>query len=224
MITPKRADLANLFGAPPAPEPFRQGEILTFNPATGTNTVRLGGAVLTNLPILVGGDTVNFDQGDAVILLKYQSSWAILGRIVSAGSEALTSAAVDFYANTVINATPANITQAHQTFAQQEIPTPSWADSMLIMSITHAVVANTSGASDSVRLMTDIDLGATFGGETIHQVPDANFQTTLAPLAIEWAPGATTTIRSRIRSNGATPWPLGMKACYLNTIAIFRKA
>lgn len=227
--TPARADTTNLFKAPPPAEPFRQGEILTFNPATGENTVRVGGAVLTNLPILVGGDTVNFAPGNAVILLKYRSSWAILGRIVSAGNEALTGTAVDFYANTQINVTPTNITNSFQTFASQTIPTPSWANSMLIMSITHAIVANSSGASDSVRMMTDINGGVTFGGETIHQVPDANFQTVVAPLAIELGPGggaalgASTEIRSRLRCNGATPWPTGAKGVYLNTIATFRR-
>lgn len=227
MITPNRADLAGLF-TPAAPnDSFRQGVIVAFDPATGTNQVLVGGAVLENLPILVGGDTVNYAEDDVVILLRYQSSWAILGRIVGAGNEALTSAAVDFYAGS--NGTSFfDITNAYATQGSLTIPTPTWANSALISAVATASVANTTAAPDTARFLVRINTSDP--GETFQQMVNgagleaitASFATTLgvggtAPLA------ATTTVEARIRANGATTWTGGGTASVLNAIAIFRK-
>lgn len=218
------SDYPSLFEPPRPGEPFRQGEILTFNPSDGSNTVRVGGSVLADLPVLVGGDTVNFAPGDAVILLKYQSSWAILGRIVVPGGSELTATAVDFFANTVFNVTPTTINGTAQTLASQALAPPAWANSVVVMAITHGIFANNSGVSDSVRIMTDLSTGE-FGGESIHQVINGDFKTVTTPFAFTktQTPLPAITIRSRVRTNGGS-WNLGARAVYLNTIAIYRRA
>lgn len=223
MTTPQRADLAGLFQPPEPTESFRQGEVLTFNPATGANTVRVGGAVLTDLPILVGGDTVNFAPGDAVILLKYKSAWAILGRVVVPGSSKLTATAVSFDGGGAA-AGAFTITSSFSTPAEVYVATPAWANSLVLYAISTVIVSNGSGAPELVRLITDINGGG--GGETLQQCPDSNYITTFAPVArvlgagTGFPLGATTHIEVRPRSNGAT---MSGIAAFLNYIAIFRK-
>lgn len=218
-----RSDLTSLF-APTAPaEPFRQGVIVAFDPATGANQVSVGGAVLVDLPILVGGDTVNFAPGDVVILLKYRSSWAIFGRIVVPGSDALTATAVSF-AGGGASSGAFTITSSFSTPAEVNVPTPVWANSLVLYAISTVIVSNTSGASELARLITDIN-GAG-GGETLQQCLDSNYVTTFAPVARVLGAGggfplsATTNVAVRPRSNGAT---MSGIAAFLNYIAIFRK-
>lgn len=229
MITPESADLTNLFKPPASPEPFRQGEILTFNAATGANTVRLGNAVLTDLPILVGGDTVNFTgrvgatPGDAVILLKYRSAWAILGRIVGAGNEALTASAVDFFAGG--DGEPNfTITNAYTEHGHIEATVPAWANSALVFGTSTVIASNTSGSTDSVRIQTRIN--GVVGPEAIEQVPDGNFHTVATPnaSALTVVGGSIVTIECFVRCNGGTPWPAGGIQSNVNAIAIFRRA
>jgi len=227
MTTPARADLTNLFAPPAGPEPFRQGEVLSFDPATGANTVSVGGAVLSDLPILNQGDTVNFVPGDAVILLKYRSSWAILGRIIAPGGEALSTVAVDF-AGGGASATPApfTITGSFATQGSATLTTPAWANSLLIFATSTVIASNTSGSTDSLRLITDIN--GSGGGESIHQCPDSNFRTVIAPVARELGAtsgfplGASTQLDVRVKSNGNT-WTNGGIAAFLNYIAVYRK-
>lgn len=84
-------DLASLFGgAPPGSSQdlrYRQGVILTFDPITLSNTVDVGGAVLTDLPVLGVGEATLFVPGAIVGLATIGvpgrgQTLAILGRIV----------------------------------------------------------------------------------------------------------------------------------------------
>lgn len=70
----------------PTSHTYRQGTILTFDPATGNNTVNLAGAVLTNLPVVNIGDSVTLRPGDAILIGKMNHAMFILGRVVPAGS------------------------------------------------------------------------------------------------------------------------------------------
>lgn len=226
MTTPARADLTNLFQAPTQPEAFRQGVILSFDPATGANTVNVGGAVLTNLPILVGGDTVNFAEDDVVVLLKYRSSWAILGRIVIPGNEALTAAAVDFYAGNNWHLDPLTIDTTFAMSSHLSIPVPAWANSALVYASSNAVFANASGSTDTVLTETRLDGGS--GGRADHQVPDTFFQSVDSFVARRIGVGGAGPLGSTIeldtwsRTNGFT-WTGGLVRSFLNAIVVFRK-
>lgn len=227
MSTPRRADLAGLFAPPAESESYRQGVIQAFNPSTGANSVKVGGATLTNLPILVSGDTVNYAENDVVILMRYQSSWAILGRVVTAGSAELTAAAVDFYAGHNSNLVVFTITSALQTRSSLTVPTPSWANSALFFASSTLVVSNPSAGTDSARTSTDIN--GVSGGETTHQVVnDGNFYSLNTSVARQLGVGGagplnpTTLIETRIRTNGGT-WTNGGRWTYLNAIGIFRR-
>lgn len=233
MTTPSSADLTNLFQAPAGRESYRQGTILTFNPATGANTVQVGGAVLANLPILIGGDTVNLDAGDAVVLLRYASSWAILGRIVIPGNEALQSTAVDFYAASANADDPGApglnfaVTTSFISGAIVTVDTPTWANSALIQAVGRHVVQNTTGASNMLRSIVDIN-GAG-GGESFDVIPAGTWGTGMAAVTRELTVGgggpfellATTGVENRVRIDSGADW--NCQDSYLNVSVIFRK-
>lgn len=83
-------DLTSLLQPRAGEPPFRQGTIITFDPSDGSNTVSVGGATLTNVPLLNIGDTVNISPGDVVVLMKLRSAWAILGRVIVPGGSSLS--------------------------------------------------------------------------------------------------------------------------------------
>lgn len=77
---------------PSQPMSYRQGVIVTFNRATLENTVQVGGSVLTNVPILGISDAASLGPGNVVGLMVVGSTWAILGRMVTPGTQEATDA------------------------------------------------------------------------------------------------------------------------------------
>lgn len=78
-------DIAPLLVPPPPPEiGLRQGKLLAWNPSTGANTVELAGQSFTDLPILASG-TLAMAVGDVIALLRYATTYFILGAIRNAG-------------------------------------------------------------------------------------------------------------------------------------------
>lgn len=94
-------DLASLFGAPPPGSTqdlrYRQGTIVTFDPITLSNTVDVGGAILTDLPVLGVGEATLLVAGAHVGLATIGvpgrgQTLAILGRIVAPNTADASSA------------------------------------------------------------------------------------------------------------------------------------
>lgn len=79
-------DLTDLLTAAPAgpaqPMSYRQGVITAWNPLTLENTVIVGGATLTNLPVLGIAEVATYQPGDVVGLMVVGSTWAIIGQLV----------------------------------------------------------------------------------------------------------------------------------------------
>lgn len=69
-----------LAGASEADVGFRQGKIVAWDAQTGANTVELGGQQFTDLPVL-SASGISLSVGDVVGLLRYRSTYLILGRI-----------------------------------------------------------------------------------------------------------------------------------------------
>ena len=86
-------DLVPLLAAKPAAGVgFRQGVVLTWDQTTAENTVSVGGAVLTNVPVLNTSEAVSLTAGAVVGLLTSGPSWFILGRITIPGTPEAASA------------------------------------------------------------------------------------------------------------------------------------
>lgn len=68
---------------------FHQGVVLTWDSLTGQNTVDVAGGILTDVAVLSTGDSIMLAAGDNVFLIRFKSTFFILGRISPAGSGAL---------------------------------------------------------------------------------------------------------------------------------------
>lgn len=76
---------------------MRQGVVQSWDSSTGSNTIKIGDTVLDDLPVLASTGTVLLGPGDVVGLLRYKSTYFVLGRIGVAGEGALAIQA-DFVA------------------------------------------------------------------------------------------------------------------------------
>jgi hypothetical protein len=143
-------DLADLFGPPP-PGPaqtmmFRQGVVLTFDPATLSNTVAVGGAVLSNLPLLGVGEATLLTVGSVVGIVSITApgggtTWAILGRLVTPGSAQATDA---------VSLLSSNITAA-SVIAQETYASLDWGD---LATVGPTVTVNVRAAGRLLVLCT----------------------------------------------------------------------
>lgn len=59
---------------------YRQGVVVAWDGVTFANTIQVGTAVLTNLPVLTLADNADIVAGDVVGILSLGPSWVILGR------------------------------------------------------------------------------------------------------------------------------------------------
>jgi hypothetical protein len=89
-------DLVPVLAPPPASGSaavgYRQGVIRSYDQTTGANTVDVGGATLTNLPLLNTSEALLLVPGAVVGVLTAGPSWFILGRVTVPGTPEALSA------------------------------------------------------------------------------------------------------------------------------------
>lgn len=220
-----RDDITNLFHSKEEAEPYRQGEILTYNIATGENTVRVGLAVLTNLPLLNIGDTINLQGGDAVVLLKFRSSWAILGRVLVPGSSAVQSAAVEFK---TMSASATNFTVPVSTPATRctgSVIVPDWANQCSCVIVGMLGAFNPTGSSDILNAYIEIQPGL-FGSVPYMNVVPGTFASVTPSIAATFnvTPGATLNPILLASTSGGTWAADANNRASMSGTFIFRKA
>lgn len=75
------------------PEPsnfgYRQGIVVAWDGNAQTNQINVAGSVLTNLPTISMADVFNIRVGDPVAVVRYNDSYAIIGRIRRVGPGSL---------------------------------------------------------------------------------------------------------------------------------------
>lgn len=69
-----------------SPLGFHQGVIEAWDETDNTNTVRIQGNVFTDLKVLTTSDTIMLGPGDVVGILRFQTTYFVLGRISSPGA------------------------------------------------------------------------------------------------------------------------------------------
>ncbi len=74
-------DFISFITPPPENWGYRQGTVVSWNPTAGTNQVNIGGTNFTNLPIITQADVQNIRLGDPVAVVRYNDSYAVLGKI-----------------------------------------------------------------------------------------------------------------------------------------------
>ncbi|WP_371409729.1 hypothetical protein OG423_14080 [Micromonospora zamorensis] len=86
-------DLTPVLAAQPAAGAgYRQGIVREWNPNTAENVVEVGGALITNMPVLNTNEVLLLAPGDVVGILTAGPSWCILGRLTVPGTPAAATA------------------------------------------------------------------------------------------------------------------------------------
>lgn len=65
---------------------FRQGRVIAWDPVTGMNQIEIAGQIFDDLPTLANTG-IALAVGDLVAVLRYQSTYQILGRINTVGNQ-----------------------------------------------------------------------------------------------------------------------------------------
>jgi hypothetical protein len=144
---------------------FRQGRVVSWNTATGSNTIDVGGAVLVDVPILNTGEAIALKAGHIVGLLAFNNTFWILGRITVPGDVDFASASVSFGNTNVTTTNWAPITSASggtDVISSTPITIPDWADEAVVVATANVRVNNTRTVADSVMMHPFIT--TTFGG------------------------------------------------------------
>lgn len=77
-------DLTPLFTQAGSSVGMRQGKVLTFDAATGENTIYVGGAELVNVPSLTS-ESATLEPDDVVMLIASGNTWLLLGKVTTPG-------------------------------------------------------------------------------------------------------------------------------------------
>lgn len=125
-------DLAPLFAGGEAEVGFRQGVVTAWDQTTGMNTVNIGGTLVDDLPVLTVNDVSIIAVGDVVGLLRFQSTFFILGRVQPAAPPDSSRSTLDFESNTQQVSNFA-ITTTIDAKASITLHPPSWVDEAAVM-------------------------------------------------------------------------------------------
>jgi hypothetical protein len=141
---------------------FHQGRVIAWDQSTSENTVSMAGAVLTNVPVLNGTEPLILKEGDIVGMLRFKTSYFVLGRIVIPGqSEVGTLPGLQ----QGVGATERffDLTTSGVEVAKAVFQVPAWANQALVMCTANATVNNTEDAFRFVYLAATVSGG--YGGE-----------------------------------------------------------
>lgn len=128
-------DLAPLLAANRQQTPdvgFRQGTVLTWDGAAGTNSVEIGGTTVRDLPVLNLGDFTILQPGDVVGLLRFGVTYFILGRVIPPASPDVNRATLSFATSSGFEASYAMAT-TRVARAYTSLPVPDWAGEAMVM-------------------------------------------------------------------------------------------
>lgn len=147
----RASDITPLFKQAAVGLEFRQGVIVTWDEASGTNSVNVGGTVLTNLPALNIGDFVHLAPDDVVGILKAGQTYMIMGRVILPGAVDPNRATVDFETATA-QASNFGVSTTLVAKVSLTLHPPSWCDEAAIMVGQHGVIINSTGTADYAEL------------------------------------------------------------------------
>src|SRR5690242_8706771 len=126
-------DLAGLLAPNRQEDPlgFHSGTVLAWDTNTGANSVQVAGAVLADVPILNTSEAIKLEAGDVVGLLRFRSTYFILGRVTVPGTDAFGSSSVDFDAQGD-TATGFALSTSPASKVSRSFTVPEWARRALV--------------------------------------------------------------------------------------------
>lgn len=125
-------DLTDILTAAPTgpsqPMAYRSGIIEAFDKITLSNRVKVGGAILTDLPLLGIAEATTYEAGDVCGIIVVGNTWALVGQFVIPGSpEAETAISVPS-SNEYTAGVTAGETTSSTPFVNLTTPGPSLDD------------------------------------------------------------------------------------------------
>lgn len=216
-------DLAPLLRQAGGDVGFRQGTVVTWA-SDGTNAVDVGGTRLVNLPALNIGDYVVLQPGDVVGLLRFKTTFFILGRIQLPGPPDPDRATVAFDVATGFDA-GVTLTPSYAILASCTLDVPEWADEALVTATSTVSAQNTAAQTDLAMCKTEINglNGATM--LTTVGAGDRGAISTTATFLITDPPASILcTAQGQTNSTFSQTWTGDVfTAAYINATAIYRR-
>lgn len=185
---------------------FHQGTIISFDKDTGVNTIDVAGTQITNIPVLNTSEVITLKAGHFVGLLRFRSTYFILGRITPTGAQFGTaSVAFDGGGSLTQGRAYPLTTTFTDKIVNTDIVVPDWADEALVYTVASAFAFNNSGANDFMELRAVIEGQV---GTVIRQGVNssATESVTAAHERIIVDPPANITYSAQMRSINGT-WP-----------------
>lgn len=223
-------DLSDLFAPAPAgaaqTASYRQGLLTAFNPADGTNTVSVGGATLTNLPILLTGAETVLATNNRVLLLVMGNTYLIMGKVATPGTSSFASAS--FLLVSANNAaTGFSLPTSFTTLTSVNFTTPPWANTVSVVSVFAYNAKNTFGADTdpSIRLVSDGEASNIAGSSMTGYGHNGSFNGITMGHSIKHTvtSGQTVTINGQGVTTGG--WSAtAANSAYISALAIFTKS
>lgn len=216
-------NLASLFDPGQPGVRFRQGTIVSWNPATGENTVDVAGGTLTNVSVLNTGEAVALKAGHVVGLLGQGSAWFIIGRVTPPGDPNFAAASVAFGsagAQVFGFALSTSMTVKAQS---NELVVPSWADEAIVFvgGMMHAV--NSTASKDATGMRVGCWGGD--GGGVVQTATPGDFASVAAVSRNQFtglSGGEVLYITGEAFSVGAA-WPVNpSNSLFIHAIAIYK--
>lgn len=190
------------------PVMFRKGVLVAFNPADGTNQVRVGGGVLPNLPMLVSGSETAFVVGQTVAIMVVGTEMFIIGRIAIPGAPSYASTTSAFKSATAATSGGFGLTGGvYDTLCTCSIVVPTWATRAFIIGTSAGNIYNNTAGDATLSALIDIP-GAPFTGTPFGFVKqNTNEDLTRANNGnIVVTPGSTLTFAFKLFNGGAFPF------------------
>jgi hypothetical protein len=164
---------------------FHVGRVDFFAPDTGENVIIIRGGAVPNVPMLNIGDSINLQPGDNVVVLKWQTGYFILGRVVSPNTTGFASQGIELQAQTTHDASFA-LTTTNTERCEQIFLNPPWANFCLLHAHATLMGANNSGGNDSMHVAVS-SLGTVISWSSIQEVPNGGLVTISSNYAVEFS-------------------------------------
>lgn len=218
-------NLAPLFDGGQPGVRFRQGTVLSWNPATGENTIDLAGGTLTNVPVLNTAEAITLKAGHVVGLLGQGSAWFIIGRVTPPNDPSFAGASVAF-GGTGVSATGFTLSTTPTAKVSSTIAVPAWADEAIVIAYGNASLANPRTVLDFATIQTFID-GIGGGGMQSGFAPNTDpngmyLQSISSSAQALINPGSTISVEARVWANGAAWSAWAGNIANIDAIAVFR--
>lgn len=214
-------DLAPLLA--PAGQPpvgFHQGQVLAWNADTGANQINVAGTVLIDVPILNTGEAIALKTGHVVGLLRFNTTYFILGRITIPGASDFAAASVAF-ARASSSATGFTVNTTQSAKATATIQCPSWADEVLVLATAHATATNGSAGTDFLEVRARV--GAGFGQNQAGRAqPGELTHASASRSALDAVTGASFDVSVEVWSDIGSWGADGSNGAHISAIAMFR--